>query len=126
MIFQNNSGNTCEKQKIHLKDIGYLMCVYLTILLKSLGCPQCHSTNTLYVEEIDSKRKGLASCLLVKCSKCTYAMQKYTSQVVENVTSKRGMKNYEVNMRSIYAMRSCGVGHTGMNLFCGLMNMPHL
>ena len=116
------------------------MCVFDNII-KSLGCPQYHSTNTLYVEGIDSKRKGLASCLLVKCSKCTYAscllvkclkctyascllvkclkctyaMQNYTSQVVENVTSKRGMKNYEVNIRSIYAMRSCGVGHTGMN-----------
>ena len=45
------------------------MCVFDNII-KSLGCPQCHSTNTLYVEEIDSKRKGLASCLLVKCLKC--------------------------------------------------------
>ena len=44
--------------------------------------------------------------------------------VVKNVTSKRGMKNYEVNIRSIYAMRSCGVVHTGTNRFCGLMNMP--
>ena len=51
-------------------------------------------------------------------------MQNCTSQVVENVTSKRGIKSYEVNIRSIYAMRSCGVGHTGMNRFCGLMNMP--
>ena len=48
------------------------VCVFDNII-KSLGCPQCHSTNTLYVEEIDSKRKGLASCLLVKCLKCTYA-----------------------------------------------------
>ena len=34
------------------------------------------------------------------------------------------MKINEVNMRSIRAMRSSGIGHTGMNRFCRLMNMP--
>ena len=35
-----------RKTTIHLKDIGCLMCVFDNIT-KSLGCPQCHSTNTL-------------------------------------------------------------------------------
>ena len=30
----------------------------------------------------------------------------------------------EVNIRSVYAMRKCGVGHTGLQKFCGVMNMP--
>ena len=29
----------------------------------------------------------------------------------------------EVNVRSIYAIR-CGVGHRGLQKFCGIMNMP--
>ena len=30
----------------------------------------------------------------------------------------------EVNLRSVYAMRTCGVGHNGLQKFCGAMNMP--
>ena len=30
----------------------------------------------------------------------------------------------EVNVRSVYAMRRCGVGHQGLQKFCGIMNMP--
>ena len=96
-------------------------CTYASCLL--VKCSKCTYASCLLVK---CSKCTYASCLLVKCSKCTYAMRKYTSQVVENVTSKRGTKNYEVNIRSIYAIRNCGVGHTGMNRFCGLMNMPHL
>ena len=36
----------------------------------------------------------------------------------------KGMKPFEVNIRSVYALRSTGVGHTGLEKFCGMMNMP--
>ena len=65
------------------------MCVFDNII-KSLECPQCHSTNTLFVEEIDSKRKDLASCLLVKCLKCTYA----SCLLVKCLKCTYAMQNY--------------------------------
>ena len=34
------------------------------------------------------------------------------------------MKTFDINARSVYALRSCGVGHTGLEKFCGLMNLP--
>ena len=36
----------------------------------------------------------------------------------------KGMMPLEVNIRSVYALRSCGVGRTGLEKFCGMMNMP--
>ena len=51
-------------------------------------------------------------------------MGKYTSQTVDNVNKKQGMKRFDVNLRSVYSMRNCGVGHKGLQRFFGLMNMP--
>ena len=36
----------------------------------------------------------------------------------------KGMMPLEVNIRSVYALRSCGVGRRGLEKFCGMMNMP--
>ena len=33
------------------------------------------------------------------------------------------MKTFDINARSVYALRSCGVGHTGLKKICGLMNL---
>ena len=43
----------------------------------------------------------------------------YTSKGVKYNTNAM-----EVNVRSVYAMRRCGVGHQGLQKFCGIMNMP--
>ena len=34
------------------------------------------------------------------------------------------MKPFEVNIRTVSAFRSCGVGYTGLEKFCCMMNMP--
>ena len=36
----------------------------------------------------------------------------------------RGMETFDINDRSIYALRSCGVRHNGLERVCGLMNLP--
>ena len=43
-------------------------------------------------------------------------MEKYTSLSIENIEKKKGMRNFEVNVRSVYAMRNCGVGHRGREI----------
>ena len=35
-----------------------------------------------------------------------------------------GSKTFDINMRSVYAMRTCGLGHSALEKFCGMMNMP--
>ena len=48
-----------------------------------------------------SKRKGLASFVEVKCTPCGYSMIQKEG---------KGVKAFDVNTRSAYAMRSCGLG----------------
>ena len=93
-------------------------------IIKSLGCPECKHTSSLYVKEEESKRKGCASYIIIKCIQSTYTIEKYTSQSIENSEKKQGMRNFEVNVRTVYEMRNCGVGHRDLEKFCGLMNMP--
>ena len=33
------------------------------------------------------------------------------------------MQTFGVNVRSVYAMRRCGVGHSGLEKVCGIMNL---
>ena len=49
----------------------------------------------------------------------------YTSKTVQPlVEGSNCMKPFEVNIRNVSAFRSCGVGHTGLEKFCCMMNMP--
>ena len=64
-------------------------------IIKSLGCLNCKQS-TLYVDEIDTKRKGCASYIIIKCFQCTYTMGKYTSQSFDNVNKKQRIKNFDV------------------------------
>ena len=34
------------------------------------------------------------------------------------------MKSFEANLRMVYAMRSNGVGFSGLEKFCSVMNLP--
>ena len=52
--------------------------------------------------------------------------ENYTSKAVINnpLSNKKGMKPFEINTRAVYALRSCGVGHTGLETICCVLNMP--
>ena len=87
-------------------------------LLGLLCCPECLEYS-LVIEEDITKRKGLSSFLTVNCSSCPFSWSSHTSKGV-----KDNQRIMEVNLRSVYAMRRCGVGHNGLQKFCGAMNMP--
>ena len=57
----------------------------------------------MYIEDM-LKRKGLASYLNLKCTNCPFIYSGY--------------------VRSVYGMRRIGVGHKGLQRFCGIMNIP--
>ena len=90
----------------------------LNNLLRLLCCPECLE-HSLVIEEDITKRKGLSSFLIVACSSCRFSWSSHTSKGV-----KDNQRVMEVNLRSVYAMRRCGVGHNGLQKFCGAMNMP--
>ena len=93
-------------------------------IITSLACPEC-CEKTLYVEEDLTKKKGLATYISVLCE-CGYAKENYTPKAVINnpMSNKKGMKPFEINTRAVYALRSCGVGHTGLEKICCILNMP--
>ena len=102
-----------------LIDMGLLQC-----LVSSLACPDCHE-KTLVLEENGCKNKGIPYFITVLCTECDYKFGSYTSKTVQPlVEGSNGTKPFQVNIRTVYAFRSCGVGHTGLEKFCCMMNMP--
>lgn len=87
-------------------------------LIDQVLCPTCRNKSLEIGENVD-RRKGLASFFVVECSNCEFSYSNYTSK---GVTGSQQLM--EVNMRSVYAMRRIGVGHKGLEKFCGTMNMP--
>nr|XP_047137518.1 uncharacterized protein LOC124814020 [Hydra vulgaris] len=88
-------------------------------LLKTnvLSCPTCLQT-TLAIIENKSKKQELACELSIICLKCKYQNNFYTSKLV----NKKG--NFDINNRTVYTMRTLGLGHSGIEMFTTLMNMP--
>lgn len=84
-------------------------------------CPDCQSRDIAV--EIDlEKKKGLSVLLDVCCNKCGWTHQSYTSKTVgPNI---HGAKSFEINTRSVIAMREIGRGHASLEKFCGYMNIP--
>ena len=37
---------------------------------------------------------------------------------------RKGMKPYDINYRAVYAARTVGQGHAGLEKFCGMLNLP--
>ena len=70
-------------------------------------------------------RKKVFPILLLLCTECDYKFGSYTSKTVQPlVEGSNCTKPFEVNIRNVSAFRSCGVGHTGLEKFCCMMNMP--
>ena len=106
---QKLSGNSITGYR--LIDLEILNSVFST-----LRCPECMSSE-LSLSENEKKRKGLASCLYVRCSACDYSKEFYSS-------IKNKQKSFDINTRVVYAMRSCGQGYSGFSRFVSLMDLP--
>ena len=91
-------------------------------LISDLLCPEC-CDKTLYMDTDTSKRKGLASYVMIKCV-CGYSRGEFTSPVIQKDGKRSGGQAFDVNYRSVYAMRACGLGLSGLEKCCGMMNMP--
>ena len=54
----------------------------------------------------------------------SYYDENFTSKTVKHVSATQGRTTYDINIRTVYAMRRCGVGLHGITKFCGLLNIP--
>ena len=112
-----------ENEKLNSYTLFHLR--VLERLISGLLCPGWCGKDTLFIDTDNSKRKGLASYKIIKY-KCGYINADYTSPVIvdDERQDKRGSKTFDINMKSVYAMRTCGLGHSALEKFCGMMNMP--
>ena len=71
-----------------------------------------------------SPKKGLAHCC-INISFIDWTSTFCTSKIInDKVVDKRGRKSYDINTRSVIALREIGKGYSSLKTFCGLMNMP--
>ena len=77
-------------------------------------CSHCHSGD---VKLIETSREGLGSAFLLECQ---------NKECMESLSFSSSPKSrfYDVNRRSVLAMRRIGRGYTSMQKFCGIMNLP--
>jgi hypothetical protein len=68
-------------------------------------------------------KRGLSIPLVFVCSKCNWRKIFNTSKEVRRET-RSGRVPFEINARSVVAMREIGKGHSVLEKLCGYLNMP--
>uniref|UniRef100_A0A1E1XP14 Putative kolobok-8 hm n=1 Tax=Amblyomma sculptum TaxID=1581419 RepID=A0A1E1XP14_AMBSC len=87
----------------------------LNSLIGAALCPICRRPS-LAVDR--DTRLGLAVKMVLKCS-CGFISSEWSSQ------RKQGARAFDVNLRSVQAIRSIGKGPTSLNDFWAVMNVSH-
>ena len=94
-------------------------------IIETIGsCPDCSSKVNL-VHNMDAKN-GLAHLLELSCLECDWTKSFWTSMKVDkNIDGckTRGKSGFDINTRSVIAMREIGKGHTALKTLCGYMNI---
>ena len=103
------------KEKDTISGYRIIDTTILSDVIGMLSCPQCERS-TLSLGDRLSKKQGLSSLLFITCLNC-----KYTNEFDTSVPCGRG---FDINKRTVYTMRVLGHGHSGIEKFTSLMNMP--
>ena len=91
-------------------------------VVSCLACPECFAIDKLILEDLCTKKKGLASYLCIKCGACGYSRHFYSSKMIEADGCE--MKSFDINTRAVYGMRAVGGGYNSLNKLCGYLNVP--
>ena len=94
----------------------------LNSVVSCLACPECFAIDKLILEDLCTKKKGLASYLCIKCGACGYSRHFYSSKMIE--ADGCGMKPFDINTRAVYGTRAVGGGYNSLKKLCGHLNMP--
>lgn len=82
---------------------------------RCLRCATCSGT----VKIMEESKCGWGSKFVIECEKCLEVGAFRSSEVCEDTQNA-----YEVNRRSVFAMRNLGLGLAGLETFCGVMDLP--
>ena len=83
----------------------------------------CNSSLTVNIEL--SKKNGLCHTLEVLCPTCGFIKPFKSSWKQTTLTrAKAGKTFFDINLRTVLAMREIGKGYEGLSRFCTVMNMP--
>jgi len=123
-------ANTEEESPMESIEIEHDCYIFFsTNILKNIvedigKCPNC-SSDVNFVHDNKSK-KGLCHFFCMSCISCDWTKTVSSSkQLAADVKAvERGRKPYDVNIRSAIAFREMGRGHSAIEKFCGVMNMP--
>ena len=83
----------------------------------------CNQDSNMILNENVFERCGLAESLFFQCDKCFHKTNFTTSKVVSDNYHKH-RKPYDVNVRSVYASQSIGVGRAGLEKLCAAFDLP--
>jgi hypothetical protein len=85
-------------------------------ILENSVCSEC-KTGQLNMREDVQCLRGWASKLFLSCTSFGLNKNYFTSPTLEN-------GQYEVNLRSVYALRCIGKAHAAGDIFSAIVNMP--
>ena len=77
----------------------------------------CSSCKSGTIDLIEKSRQGLGSFLVLKCSNME-------CQEDHEFPNCKKTQFFDVNSRSVLAVRKIGHGHAGLKKFCGIMDLP--
>lgn len=110
-ISANKISSDAEFKGYRIIDVN----IMFSNLKEHLSCKVCGG-EVIFKEEIVC---GLSSKISIECSNC---IQLCTFRNSLMLGPKKNIP--EINRRFMYASRAIGKGHSGMKLFCGLMDFP--
>lgn len=102
----STSGNHC---------IAYEIINFMTVFGALSRCVQC-KVCAGDVQFSTVERDGLAFKIHVKCPKCN-------PRFIES-SPKASPRTYEINRRILFTMSTLGIDFSGLQWFCGLMDLP--
>lgn len=103
--------NNCDFKGYRIIDINSMF----SFLENFLCCKMCGDK----ISFTDTIVCGLSSKISINCEKCSTLCTFRNSKMIGS-----NNKIAEINYRYMYAMRSVGMGYAGMELFCGVMDLP--
>ena len=110
-----NFEATTPKERDRIAGYRIIDTTILSHVISMLLCPECESSSLSLGDKV-SKKQGLASLLHIKCLNCKYMNEFYTSMPCD--------RGFDINKRTVYTMRVLGHGHSSIEKFTSLMNMP--
>ena len=89
-------------------------------------CPLDSCNSFLQVNTGFENKNGLCYCLKVFCTACGFSKSFNTSKQQDNSTTvKPGKPFFDINLRTVLAMKELGKGYEGLVKFCTIMNMAN-